>query len=72
MSIFTNYLTKDERSKVNRRAHYLATRLQNQAYEAYRFRLTEWATQQKFSGVLDPEDIEMQEPDISDILEGGF
>lgn len=69
----STYLTKDERSRINRRAHQLATQLQQTAYEAYRLRLVEWASQQKLKTAgLDEGAIEYQTPDISDLMEGVF
>lgn len=38
-----NVLTKDERSLINKRANELCRR----AYDAYQWRLVEWAAQQK-------------------------
>lgn len=65
----SNQLSKEERSMINRRAHNLALRLQQQAYEAYRLRLVEWAVQEKMRGGADVgEEVSMQTPDISDLL----
>jgi hypothetical protein len=65
----SNQLSKEERSMINRRAHNLALRIQQQAYEAYRLRLVEWAVQEKMrGGVAVGEEVSMQTPDISDML----
>lgn len=60
------YLNKDERAAINRRAY----KLSQDAYQAYRHRLIEWATEAKIMhGQIDPEALELQVPDISDMMD---
>ncbi len=62
----TKKLTRAQRSAINKRALTLASRLRDQAYWAYRIRLTEQAR-------IDPDSIHADQdapgPDISDLLE---
>lgn len=63
------YLNKDERSLINRRAYELSL----ETYPAYRERLIEWAINEKMSGrQLDAVSVARITPDISDSMEGGF
>lgn len=59
-------LTRAQRSAINKRALQLASRLRDQAYHAYRIRLTELAR-------IDPDSIHADDttpgPDISDLIE---
>ncbi len=62
----SQYLDKEERAAINRQAY----KLSQTAYQAYRHRLIEWATQEKImQGSIDHEALAGQIPDIADMMD---